>query len=183
MNKPSRRGELLAAAVEVVRERGASALTLDSVAEATGTSKGGVLYHFPTKESLVVAMIEAEIALFEAAIEAELARGRSAGEPSRGAFARAYVRASIADGMEPGLGGVLAAIANEERVLAAYREKTSQWRNLMASDGLDPTRAELIRLAADGLYYSLAIGAASPAGENRTALREALLGMTEAERV
>ena len=33
-------------------------LTLDAVGAATGVSKGGVLYHFPTKEALVAALVE-----------------------------------------------------------------------------------------------------------------------------
>ncbi len=40
---------ILDAASRVVLDKGASALTLESVAEQAGISKGGLLYHFPTK--------------------------------------------------------------------------------------------------------------------------------------
>ena len=37
---------------------GAVHLTLDAVAERAGVSKGGLLYHFPSKESLLQAMVD-----------------------------------------------------------------------------------------------------------------------------
>ncbi|MEZ5558938.1 MAG: TetR/AcrR family transcriptional regulator [Pseudomonadales bacterium] len=55
--KASRRGEILAAAARIVQECGAAHLTIDAVAERAGVSKGGVLYHFPSKQALLEGML------------------------------------------------------------------------------------------------------------------------------
>ena len=45
------RDRILEAAERVVAEVGAARLTLDVVAQAAGVSKGGLLYHFPSKRA------------------------------------------------------------------------------------------------------------------------------------
>lgn len=55
MNRNSKRTTILQVACRLVRKLGASHLTLDAVAKEAGVSKGGLLYHFPTKEALIQA--------------------------------------------------------------------------------------------------------------------------------
>ena len=57
MSAPDTKTRILTAAEQVVLERGVPALTLDAVAEAAGLSKGGLIYHFESKEALIRAMI------------------------------------------------------------------------------------------------------------------------------
>src|SRR5687767_14471935 len=45
------RERILEAAERVVGDVGAARMTLEGVAQAAGVSKGGLLYHFPTKEA------------------------------------------------------------------------------------------------------------------------------------
>jgi len=52
------RERLLDAAAKVVHRDGAQALTLDAVAQEAEVSKGGLLYHFKSKNDLVNAMVE-----------------------------------------------------------------------------------------------------------------------------
>src|ERR1700752_4844256 len=89
------RSQLLDAAEAVVAQDGVRNLTLDAVAARSGISKGGLLYHFRSKEDLAAAMIERSIAWFDdALVEA------GAGDPNaKGRFTRAYVKASL--GMTP----------------------------------------------------------------------------------
>ncbi len=58
MAPTSKRSLILAAAATVVEKSGAANLTIDSVAVQAGVSKGGVLYHFPTKQALLEGMLE-----------------------------------------------------------------------------------------------------------------------------
>ncbi|MFD0658422.1 TetR/AcrR family transcriptional regulator [Thermocatellispora tengchongensis] len=60
-----RRDELLDAAESLLADQGAHALTLAAVAERAGVSKGGLLYHFNSKDALVRAMVERLIADFD----------------------------------------------------------------------------------------------------------------------
>ena len=58
VRRPSSRETILDAAEAVVLADGAAHLTLDAVAERAGVSKGGLLYHFPSKEILLQAMVD-----------------------------------------------------------------------------------------------------------------------------
>lgn len=52
------RERFLEIAEAIVREGGASALTIDALAKAAGVSKGGVQYSFASKDDLVRALVE-----------------------------------------------------------------------------------------------------------------------------
>lgn len=49
---------IMRAALAIAAEKGAGKVTLDAVAKAAGLSKGGLLYHFPSKEALISAMVQ-----------------------------------------------------------------------------------------------------------------------------
>ncbi|MEV1046860.1 TetR/AcrR family transcriptional regulator [Streptomyces sp. NPDC049916] len=53
-----RRAEILRATLEVIAERGYRGATLGAVAERVGLTQQGLLHHFPTKEALLVAVLE-----------------------------------------------------------------------------------------------------------------------------
>ncbi|WP_405606945.1 TetR/AcrR family transcriptional regulator [Streptomyces sp. NBC_00076] len=54
-----RRAEIIQAALEVIAERGYRGATQAAVAERVGLTQQGVLHHFPSKEDLLVAVLEA----------------------------------------------------------------------------------------------------------------------------
>lgn len=54
----SLRKRILDAAERVVQSKGAAHLTIDAVVIEANVSKGGLLYHFRSKESLVTALLE-----------------------------------------------------------------------------------------------------------------------------
>jgi len=58
MARPGLKEAILDAAESIVLESGASRMTLDAVAERADVSKGGLMYHFPSKEALLKAMVE-----------------------------------------------------------------------------------------------------------------------------
>ncbi|MET7735957.1 TetR/AcrR family transcriptional regulator [Streptomyces sp. NPDC005402] len=53
-----RRAEIVRAAVEVIAERGYRGASLAAVAERVGLTQQGLLHHFPTKDALLVAVLE-----------------------------------------------------------------------------------------------------------------------------
>ncbi|MEU5240279.1 TetR/AcrR family transcriptional regulator [Streptomyces lydicus] len=57
--RAERREALLEAAMELISERGYRRTSLAAVAERAGLTQQGLLHHFPTKESLLVAVLEA----------------------------------------------------------------------------------------------------------------------------
>ncbi|MFF8292432.1 TetR/AcrR family transcriptional regulator [Streptomyces sp. NPDC016309] len=53
-----RRAEIVRAALEVIAERGYRGASLGAVAARVGLTQQGLLHHFPTKEALLVAVLE-----------------------------------------------------------------------------------------------------------------------------
>ncbi|MFF4028336.1 TetR/AcrR family transcriptional regulator [Streptomyces sviceus] len=53
-----RRAEIIRAALEVIAERGYRGASLAAVAERVGLTQQGLLHHFPTKDALLVAVLE-----------------------------------------------------------------------------------------------------------------------------
>ena len=57
---PHAREKILAAARHIVEREGAGALTFDELVRQSGITRGGITYHFPTKEDLLRGLLEAD---------------------------------------------------------------------------------------------------------------------------
>src|ERR1700754_2486310 len=66
-----RREELLDAAEDLLCDQGSQSLTLAAVAERAGCSKGGLLYHYGSKEALIKGMVERLIEDFDELVHAQ----------------------------------------------------------------------------------------------------------------
>jgi AcrR family transcriptional regulator len=172
MSKESKRTFLLKAANVIVKRDGAENLTLDALARETGLSKGGVLYHFPTKEALLKSMLENWIEGFESSINEAL----KVTHPGGGAWLRAFISASAAEENTPQSNSLslLAAIANNYELLASARERAEVWQKQATSD-FDPALATLLRLAADGLFWAELLDMAPPTGFLRAQVLDLML--------
>src|SRR5688572_14112673 len=143
--------DVLQAAHRVVLRDGVSALTLEAVAREAGRSKGGLLYHFPTKEALIQGLIADPIARFDDEVERRMALDSL---PGPGKWVRSFLSATAEEaGSDYELtGGLLAAIANDPDLLAPMRAAYDRWQARAVADGLDPVVATIVRLAADGFW-------------------------------
>lgn len=160
--RPSVRTSLLSAAAALVSEHGYSALTLDAVGASVGVSKGGVLYHFPTKQALVAALLEELTTGFDA--DQNAAHEADPTEP--GAWTRAYLTAGAAPpGAEPAQGAsvaLLAAVGYDPSLLKPLQDRYARWVERLDDDGLAGVDAHVVRLAADGLWAADLFGLAPP---------------------
>ncbi len=146
---PSSREEILDAAQAVVLEVGAAHMTLDAVAAKAGVSKGGLLYHFPTKEDLLKALLKRRFQHLEEARRrkcAELKEG-----PTR--EIKAYVLSSLVRrGKDAAVGAaLLAAVAHDPKLLEPVRDDYQRRLAELFPAGLKFERALIVALAADGL--------------------------------
>lgn len=134
---------ILEAASEIVRTEGALALTLDAVAQQAGVSKGGLLYHFPSKDALVKGLLGHHLDQFEAALN-------TSGLP----FAEAYVQLGSYDGSQGLISGMMAALALNPALLEEVRERWRGWY------GRIPQQAGPVvaMLATDGLFMTEVLG-------------------------
>ncbi|QPC43774.1 TetR/AcrR family transcriptional regulator [Kaustia mangrovi] len=150
--RPSSRLQILDAAETVVFEVGANHLTLEAVADRAGISKGGLLYHFPTKEALLQAMLRRFIEEHHARRNELCARLPCTPD--------AQFRALIATKLEKDIGddcqmaqSMLAASAESPQLLDPVRE-AHDCENAILRQARDPDLARLLWLATEGLMVT-----------------------------
>lgn len=174
-----KRERILWAAERLVVRSGVSRLTLEGVAAEAGISKGGLLYHFPSKDRLVSAMVE-HLAIER--FEREMERRLAATDAEPGSWTRAYLAATFEPEDEQRnsavSAGLLAAVAADPEQLAPLRKRYRELQEQAIRDGVDPASATAARLAADGLWFLEIFGLAPLEGELRQRVHEQLREMT-----
>jgi len=71
MNRPPKaQDKILLAARRIVESKGAGHLTFEELSAESGVTRGGITYHFKTKESLLKGLIEADMADWDASAAA-----------------------------------------------------------------------------------------------------------------
>jgi AcrR family transcriptional regulator len=142
---------ILDAAEAVVMEMGAVHTSLDVVAHKAGVSKGGLMYHFPTKESLLKAMIDRLVKQFYEDRE-KMSQGMKQ-SPGR------LLKAGILTALEPnekrdrmGL-SILVVAAHDPQLLERLKEAYQEHQKELVDSGLPYERASILSLAADGMMF------------------------------
>lgn len=147
VGRPSLRPKLLDAALDLIAEEGVGALTYEALSARTGISKGGLLYHFPSKDALLDALTER---LVDRYAEARRATTEDLpASPSR--ELKGYAIASLhnrskADGASARL--KLSGVWNRRVGRSYYAHR---FREMAA--GMDRDRAAIVHLAVEGLWY------------------------------
>lgn len=154
-NPDLKRRKIIEATQRILRDGGHfTKFSLEKVAQEAGVSKGGLLHHFPDKESLLRGASEDLITQFETELARELAQSDD-GSPS-GSFTRAYIctalvnESQFSDTFSPVLLAFLRSKHHSENVKTRFR----YWHEQTEQDGLDIVLATIIRLAVDGLLYT-----------------------------
>lgn len=163
------KAKLLEMGREIVMQEGGAQLTLDSVADRAGVSKGGVLYHFGSKRQLLEALVRSFLDEFDRAVEGQLKKGADT-------WLLAYIRASFPKRRAAQLretNALFALLALDPDLLPIAQERFQTWQEKAESDGLDPVTAGMIRSAIDGLWYNEMFGLVMPT-EQRLELLERL---------
>ncbi|WOQ15772.1 TetR/AcrR family transcriptional regulator [Raineyella sp. W15-4] len=169
----TRRAVLTAAAV-AIRTKGVH-VSLDDIARQAGVSKGGLLYHFPSKEELILELVRDLLASFRASIEAHL----DPQDTMPGGLARAYLRTLFAPAEEEARDAI--AVMIQLMVIPEVAELArADARDLQAelgADGLSPEVLALVVSSADGVSAAPLWGAAV-AGEEYPRLGRHLIELT-----
>jgi AcrR family transcriptional regulator len=176
MNTNTKRPAILKAAQRILQRDGVAHLTMDAVARESGVSKGGVLYHFPSKEAL----LEGIVSFLMEDFTRDRAILQQQEEPGPGQWVRSYIRASTIPAPDEETDtaiGLIVAITNNPQLLAPIRAYFAAWQEEAIHDGLPPALATILRLAADGLWFSEWLGLAPPQGTLREEVIQSLLSM------
>lgn len=127
--------------------------TLEAVAAGAGVSKGGLLYHFPSKAHLLRALVERIVARADEVLDEAAGRGR---------MGEAWLRLSLPDAGERrlfrGLLPLLRLSASGDAALSPVLESAyERWRGLLRDELGEPT-ATVVGLVGDGLLCNALIG-------------------------
>ncbi|MCX4472493.1 TetR/AcrR family transcriptional regulator [Micromonospora sp. NBC_01655] len=140
---------LLDAAGAIIRTRGVSA-TLDDIAQQAGVSKGGLVYHFASKEDLIRALADDLLQTFRNAVESAL----DPADTAPGRLTRAYVRACLDTSQDERVLletiALLAQLITIPAVAELARADAECWDRELRADGLPEEVLALVVSAADG---------------------------------
>lgn len=175
----STRDRILEAGYAVAGQSGVAAVTLDAVANQAGVSKGGLLYHFPSKEALVAGMVDGLCRTF-----ADLAGAAAAADPEpAGRAARAYLAASAGELWQSSRWlALVGALLVRPDLLDSWRAWVAAGRAADKAESADPVAAAIVRLAADGLWLAGVLGLPAPDQPLRTAILAELGQLTRRPR-
>lgn len=179
MPRINNRDRILEAAESTVVEVGAGHLSLDLVAERAQVSKGGLLYHYPSKEALLKAMIERmqqRLDVLRTAAEEESTPG-----PWRDVQAQARLMLKIQPGDKQLMSSLVAAMANQPELLEPVRRRYVQRFKALARDPENFTRKALFWLATDGLCLTELLSISPLTKVQRRQVLEELIRLTESD--
>ena len=177
MTEPSAQTRILDAAETLVRTRGVTGLTLDAAAHTAGVSKGGLLYHFASKEALLDALLKRLAAFIQEDFEA----GVAAEPEGPGRVARAMLtwalgrpRDETNERCDRAAAVFLAAFHHDPALLNPVRQQMARMRDAVAADGLPPGHGMAIMAAGDGLFMARIFGLYTLEQDERQTVHTAL---------
>jgi AcrR family transcriptional regulator len=181
---PDVRTRILDAAERIVQARGVNGLTLESAAREAGVSKGGLLYHFASKEALIGGMLDRLAAFMAESFDGCVARqpeGR--GRVARAMIAWAFGEEETSPGSEPldrAAAVFLAAFHHDPALLDPMRAVTTRIKAQLLADGTPAGAALAILTSTDGLFMAHVFGLYHHTEAERAALRATLEALLEA---
>lgn len=147
----SAKDKILTAYETILINQGEKAATMDAVARTAGVSKGGLLYHFPSKEAMAAGLIARFNKLADQ--DYELMKQAPQGPSAY------YIDSSVYEDTD--FDRCLVAVsrlAQESNVAAslALRESQAKVTQLVLAEVGNAETARAIILLADGMYYNAA---------------------------
>lgn len=145
----SARQRILDAAAEISRECGAGSMSLDAVAARAGVSKGGLLYHFPSKAKLLEGMVEHFLGAYDKLLSERIGGREDEADSVACAFIDLFLLEP--DTQRPPPSGLLAALAENPELVAPVRRYERGLLDRMKANASDPAVALIAYLAIRGI--------------------------------
>jgi AcrR family transcriptional regulator len=173
---PLARERVLDAFERILLEDGERAATMDATARTAGVSKGGLLYHFASKDALesgiierLAALVDEDIAAMTSDPEGPVAYFLRSSAMEDDPLDRAIVAVSrLAQGGSASASGML-------------RDIRDRWADAIRPHTKDEAALDLVMLVSDGLYFNNALeGGAIPGPVPTGAAMDALIALVEA---
>lgn len=173
--RTSSRPDILDAALRVVDAVGGADITYQSVAHEAGLTKAGLMYHFPTKDAMMIAVIEHVIERWQGQLQSVLAVPLA--ESTLAERVHAFVRFAGEGGVTQGEFVVFSEAVRRPELSGPWLDYLHTWFGF--GDGVDTTPLLLVWLAANGLWISEATGILTIGADQRAAILRQLLGLID----
>ncbi|GAA3168321.1 MULTISPECIES: TetR/AcrR family transcriptional regulator [Streptomyces] len=155
--KSNTKRRILDGALELLRAEEGATITLEAAAKQVGLSKPGLMYHFPTKEALVLAVVDHVAGRWEALLLDRLGQAPEAASPHQ--RIRAYVEVALSEQFDRADFAVFSNALYRQALTETWVGRLDPWLTL--PDSLPgPARARLTaaRLLADAYWAAAATG-------------------------
>lgn len=175
MSRPSAKQEIIDAALRLAARSGVGALTFEAIAEEAGKTKGGVIYHFASKDDLVRSVIARLVEAWDA--DAARLLPVPFEEASREDRIVAYMLSSMESTGEIDAVGDLSVIVDvmrDERYAEIWIALRDRWVGDIATLSSDQ---QLALVAADGIWIDEAMQQAPYPPERRAEIVARLVEM------
>lgn len=155
MAKANQRDKILDAVEKILKTKPSSDLSLDLISLTAGVSKGGLLYHFPTKESVLVGAIDRLIQVFESDL-------LQISESNGSDFCESYLSASMNPKLLSAAKSLVAAASHDPKLLVPLRSAYKRWDKIIFSKFQNPLEAWKFRIFFDGLFFCSILNLPTP---------------------
>lgn len=169
----SSRNKMLDAAAALVAAHGVPNLTLEAVAAAANVTKGGLIYHFKTRDELLAALIERmvkEMAFHDQEAETPAPAGESAKTMLVNLLDTTF---NMSEAQRALLTNLLAAAASYPHLIGPVQEFYARGYEAVANSSTDPGQAMLLLAALDGISLVELLGLHQFTAEQLQAMRTA----------
>ncbi|GAA3388776.1 TetR/AcrR family transcriptional regulator [Cryptosporangium minutisporangium] len=151
-HRPSQREAALDHALDLLRVGGA--LSLESAARAAGLSKPGLMYHFPTKEALITAMVDHLVDGYERELFALLPEP-SVSTPTTAERLTAYLRWALTSTHDAADLVILSDPKLRDRMIVRWTDRLRAWIEVPADLPAEHrARLHALRFIADGCWFA-----------------------------
>ena len=176
--RPSKKEEILNAAVDLIERENLEAVSYEALAEASGMSKSGIVYHFPSRHEIMRGIHQHQADQWEQALE------RAAGGPATSVDEKTRLRAVVLSQSSSATKAELLleidARGNEE-FSAIWRQVDKRWTPSPDDIEYDEVQRAryLVQLLADGLWMHDSVHEKPLTPAQRKALTGHILGMLD----
>lgn len=173
----STKDRILNAAEALACEVGTATLRLEAVAERAEVSKGGLLYHFASKDALLEAMLARRVSLFASA-EETLRDELKSGDPGN---LRAFLQAGVDDLTENSqfCKALLAAVVSNPDLLKPVRAFLKLKLKELGKAAVGRDQAVILWLALEGLRFHEMFDVSPLSATERRRISQQLLDYAE----
>jgi AcrR family transcriptional regulator len=169
--------KILESANKLIAEKGLNSFTLEEVAKESGISKGGLLYHYSSKDALMKALIETGIEMFEAKVS-ERERALPSDTPNSWFISYIEEQFSTTKIDTKTMAGIIAAFALNQELLQPVLNNRKDWLKKI-NESNDPILGLIISLACDGIAFSNLLGIDVYPEKSKEELMERLIELTK----